>query len=244
MPFWLVAAHGGEGAGAAARDVFFTIPVVGLKVTSIQTTMWGIMLVVLVLAWLGTRRLERVPRTRFQALLELTVDGFETFFASIIGRENARAFLPFLGSLFIFILLSNYSGLLPGAGHVPGLTAPTSNWGVTAGLASVVFVTVQYVGIKRRGLRYFKHMVDPWFLAPLLLPLGIIEEFVRPFALSLRLVANIFGGETVVLAVLMAVPWFLPVVPLLLEVLFGAIQAFIFTFLTSIYLATAVAEEH
>jgi F-type H+-transporting ATPase subunit a len=67
---------------------------------------------------------------------------------------------------------------------------------------------------------------------------------VRPFALSLRLVANIFGGETVVLALLLATPWFLPVIPLALEMIFGLIQAFIFTFLTAIYLATAVAAEH
>jgi len=240
---WRLAAEGGTG-GAHHGGALFEIPLVGLEVTSIETTMWAIMLIVLTLAWAGTRNLSRIPGTRMQSLLEITVGGLEGFFATIIGKENARAFLPFLGSLFIFILLSNYSGLLPGAGHVPGLMVPTSNWGVTAGLAAVVFVTVQYAGIRRRGLSYFKHMVDPWYLAPLLLPLGIIEEFVRPFALSLRLVANIFGGETVVLALLLATPWFLPVIPLALEMIFGLIQAFIFTFLTAIYLATAVAAEH
>jgi len=241
----LAATHGSEGAAhTGPSEAFFTIPGLGLEVNSYVTTMWGVMVLVLVLAWLGTRNLERVPRTRLQSLLEMAVEGFENFFAQIIGREHAREFLPFLGSLFIFILLSNYAGLLPGAGHVPGLAAPTSNWGVTAGLAAVVFFATQYFGIKRRGAAYFKHMVDPWYLAPLLLPLGIIEEFVRPFALSLRLVANIFGGETVLLALLMATPWFLPVIPLVLELLFGLIQAFIFTFLTAIYFSTAVAEEH
>lgn len=239
-----LASGGHEGAGTLPPHVLFRIPYVGLEVTSVETTMWGVMVLVLVFAWLGTRNLGRIPRSRGQALLEIAVDGLRAFFAPIIGEENARAFLPFLGSLFIFILLSNYAGLLPGAGHLRGLAAPTSNWGVTAGLATVVFLTVQYVGIRRRGLAYFKHMVDPWYLAPLLLPLGIIEEFVRPFALSLRLVANIFGGETVVLALLMATPWFLPIIPLGLELIFGFIQAFIFTFLTAIYLATAVAEEH
>jgi F-type H+-transporting ATPase subunit a len=242
--WWLGAAAGHGSEAAAHGDVFFRVPFVGLEVTSAETTMWAIMVLVLALAWAGTRRLERLPRTRLQSLLEMMVDGFEGFFASLIGRENARAFLPFLGSLFIFILLSNYAGLLPGAGHVPGLMAPTSNWGVTAGLATVVFLTVQYTGVKRRGLAYFKHMVEPWYLAPLMLPLGIIEELVRPFALSLRLVANIFGGETVVLALLLATPWFVPIIPLALELIFGLIQAFIFTFLTAIYLATAVAADH
>ncbi len=244
MSLFLLASGASEGAASAASDFFFRIPLLGLEVTSIETTMWGIMLLVLIFAWRGTRNLGRIPRTRGQALLELAVDGLRAFFAPIIGEENARAFLPFLGSLFIFILLSNYTGLLPGAGHIRGLKAPTSNWGVTAGLAIVVFVAVQYSGIRRRGLAYFKHMVEPLYLAPLMLPLGIIEEIVRPFALSLRLVANIFGGETVVLALLAATPWFLPIVPLGLELIFGAIQAFIFTFLTAIYLATAVAEEH
>jgi F-type H+-transporting ATPase subunit a len=243
LVFFTLASGASEGAGAPA-DVFFRIPFLGLEVTSIETTMWGIMVLVLGLCWLGTRNLGRIPRGRGQSLLEMVVDGLRAFFAPIIGEDNARVFLPFLGSLFVFILLCNYSGLLPGAGHIRGLKAPTSNWGVTAGLAIVVFVTVQYVGIRKRGLAYFKHMVDPWYLAPLLLPLGVAEEFIRPFALSLRLVANIFGGETVVLALLMAIPWFLPIVPLALELIFGAIQAFIFTFLTAIYLSTAVAEEH
>ncbi len=244
MLFLALASGASEGAGTLPPEVLFRIPYVGLEVTSVETTMWGVMLFVFILAWLGTRRLKRVPESRLQCLLEVAVDGIRGFFAPIIGEKNARDFLPFLASLFIFILLSNYSGLLPGAGHVRGLAAPTSNWGVTAGLAAVVFVVVQYTGIRRRGLAYFKHMVDPWYLSPLLLPLGIIEELVRPFALSLRLVANIFGGETVVLALLMALPAFLPIVPLALEVIFGAIQALIFTFLTAIYLATAVAEEH
>lgn len=244
MPLLTLASAAGEGAGTLPPDVLFRIPYVGLDVTSVETTMWGVMLLALLVAWFGTRNLGRIPRGRGQSLLEMAVDGLWAFFAPIIGEENARAFLPFLGSLFIFILLSNYSGLLPGAGHLRGLKAPTSNWGVTAGLAAVVFVAVQYSGIRRRGLAYFKHMVEPLYLAPLMLPLGLVEELVRPFALSLRLVANIFGGETVVLALLMATPWFLPIIPLGLELIFGAIQAFIFTFLTAIYLATAVAEEH
>lgn len=242
VPLLLLAEGASEGA---ASDVLFRIPFVGLEVTSVETTMWGVMLLVFVVAWLATRNLHRIPQTRGQAFIEMAVDGLRAFFAPIIGEENARAFLPFLGSLFIFILLSNYSGLLPGAGHIPGLKAPTSNWGVTAGLAAVVFVAVQYTGIRRKGLRYFKHMLaEPWPISFLTVPLGIIEEFVRPFALSLRLVANIFGGETVVLALLMAIPPLLPIVPLALELIFGAIQAFIFTFLTAIYLGTAVAEEH
>lgn len=229
---------------AGSSDVLFTIPGIGLPVTSAVTTMWGVMLLLFFIAWIGTRRLEIVPRRRSQALVEFIVDGLVSFFGTIVGKKRARQFLPILASLFLFILLCNYSGLLPGAGHLPGLRQPTSNWGVTAGLAIIVFILVLFHGIKERGFGYFAHMFQPVYLAPLLIPLGLIEEVVRPFALSLRLVANMFGGETVVLALLTAVPYFLPIVPMALEVIFGAIQAFIFTFLTAIYLSSAVEEAH
>jgi F-type H+-transporting ATPase subunit a len=229
---------------AEHSDVLFTIPGVGLPVTSAVTTMWGVMLLLFVVAWMGTRRLEMVPHSRWQALAEYIVDGLMSFLTTIVGPKRARQFLPLLVSLFLFILLSNYSGLLPGAGHLRGLRQPTSNWGVTAGLAGIVFIMTLFYGLKERGLRYFAHMFQPVYLAPLLIPLGLIEEIVRPFALSLRLVANMFGGETVVLALLMAVPYFLPIIPMALEIIFGAIQAFIFMFLTAIYISSAVEEAH
>ncbi|MHB0885863.1 MAG: F0F1 ATP synthase subunit A [Bacillota bacterium] len=229
---------------AEHSDVLFTIPGINLPVTSAVTTMWGVMLLLFFIGWIGTRRLAIIPHRRAQALVEFIVDGLMGFFATLIGKKRARQFLPILASLFLFILFSNYSGLLPGAGHIRGLRQPTSNWGVTAGLAGIVFVLVLFYGLKERGLRYFEHMVQPIYLAPLMIPLGLIEEVVRPFALSLRLVANMFGGETVVLALLMAVPWFLPIIPMALEIIFGAIQALIFAFLTAIYLSSAVEEAH
>jgi len=231
--------------GTAERsDVLFVIPGINLPVTSAVTTMWGVMLLLFFIGFMGTRRLEIVPRRRWQALAEFIVDGLLSFFETIIGKRRARQFLPILASLFLFILFCNYSGLLPGAGHLRGLRQPTSNWGVTAGLAGIVFVLILFYGLKERGFGYFAHMFQPIYLAPLLVPLGLIEEVVRPFALSLRLVANMFGGETVVLALLMAVPYFLPIIPMALEIIFGAIQAFIFTFLTAIYLSSAVEEAH
>ncbi len=232
-----------EGA-AEHSDILFVIPGVNLPVTSAVTTMWGVMLFLFAIAIIGTRRMQIVPRRRSQALVEFIVDGLLSFLGTLIGKKRARQFLPILASFFLFILFSNYSGLLPGAGHVRGLRQPTSNWGVTAGLAGIVFVLVLFYGIKERGFKYFAHMFQPIYLAPLLVPLGLIEEVVRPFALSLRLVANMFGGETVVLALLMAIPYFLPIIPMALEIIFGAIQAFIFTFLTAIYLSTAVEEAH
>lgn len=240
MQVYMAAAESGEGGGA-----LFTIPGLGLEVTGAVTTMWAIMAVLVVFAWMVARQLERVPRSRLQCLVELAVDGGLDFLSGIFGsREKVAAFLPLVGSYFLFILVSNYSGLIPGAGHITGFVPPTSHWGVTAGLAVTVFFSIHYVGIRKKKLRYFKHFVEPVFLAPLMLPLTILEELIKPFSLSLRLFANIYGGETVLVALLMAVPYFLPISTLFLEMIFGFVQAFIFTLLTSIYIASATAEEH
>lgn len=203
--------------------------------------MWAIMAVVAVTAWLGTRRLMPVPG-RLQAALELMIEGLQSFFASILGRARARQFLPLLASLFLLIIASNYAGLLPGAGHLRWLETPTSNWGTTAGLAIVAFVATTGYGLVVRRLGYFRRFVEPRALAPVMIPLGIIEELTRPFSLSLRLTANVFAGETLVQTLLSVFPYGLPVVPMLLEAFFGFIQALIFSFLTAIYIHMAIEE--
>ena len=121
----------------------------------------------------------------------------------VMDRKRAVQYLPLLGSFFLFIIVSNYSGLIPGAGEIKGFKAPTSHWGVTAGLAIVVFVAVQLNGIRKKGLKYFKHFAEPVMMAPLMIPLNILEEVVKPFSLSLRLAANIYGGEAVPLVLIL-----------------------------------------
>jgi F-type H+-transporting ATPase subunit a len=138
-------------------------------------------------------------------------------------------------------LISNYSGLLPGAGHTPGLKAPTSNWSVTVGLALVVFMSVIYFGVKERGVDYFKHFVQP---IPVMLPMNIIEQFTRPLSLSLRLFGNVYGEEMVVAGLFSLVPLILPLPMMFLGLLFGFIQAFVFTLLASIYISEATETHH
>lgn len=222
-------------------DVLFVIPGLRWGVTGAVTTMWGIMIVLSGISWLATRHLATVPG-RLQAAIELTVEGLLGFFASVLGPERARRALPLLASLFLFILASNYVSLIPGAGHVPGLAAPTANWGTTAGLALVVFAVSLAYGLRVKGLGYFRRFIEPRALAPLMIPLGIIEEFSRPFSLSLRLVANVFAGETLIQSLLAVFPYVLPVVPMLLETFFGFIQAFIFAFLAALYLNMAAED--
>lgn len=230
------AAEGAEHGGGALFSIF------GLEVSSVVTTMWGLMIVLFLLSYFATRKIEKIPENRLQNAMEFALDALLSQLSGIMGGEKmAKKYFPLLGSFFILILASNYSGLLPGAGHLPGLQPPTSTLSVTAGFAIVVFLCTHYFGVKKKGLAYFKHFVQP---LPFLLPLNIIEEFVRPLSLSLRLYGNIFGEEMVVASLFALIPLFLPLPMMLLGILFGLIQAFVFTMLAALYIGTAAAEHH
>jgi F-type H+-transporting ATPase subunit a len=212
----------------------------GLKVSSFVTTMWAVMAVILIISFFATRNLKKVP-TGAQNVMEFLVQTLIGFFAGVMGEKNAKQYLPILATFFIFILLSNYSGLLPMAGHLPGLAAPTSTLSVTAGFALVVFFCTHFFGIKEKGLGYFKHFFQP---VAFLFPLMIIEEFVRPLSLSLRLYGNIFGEEMVTAQLFSMAPFGVPIIMQLLGILMGLIQAFVFTLLTAVYIGGATADHH
>jgi F-type H+-transporting ATPase subunit a len=153
-----------------------------------------------IVSYVGTRRMRRVPRG-LQTMLEYAVSGLTNFAQSILGDKLGRDFAPFIGTLFIFILLMNLMGL------VPGMKSPTADLNTTAALAIVVFLAVQYFGLRAHGVvGYFKHMVAdvlvlPWYLAfglvPFMLALHLISELVRPLSLAMRLFGNIRGKEVV-----------------------------------------------
>src|SRR5262249_53869383 len=196
-------------------------------------------------AYLLTRHMDRIPNRR-QAAVEWVVEQLDGFTNGVIG-PTSRRYLPLVGTLFIYILLMNLGGILP------LWTSPTANLNVTASLALVVFLYVQYEGIRVNGLGgYMKHFVgEPTWLAPLNLPLHIISELARPVSLSIRLFGNIFGEDTVI-AVLIAlvaplvIPFkFLPIhFPMLLLALFTSfVQAMVFAILTCIYIAGATVHE-
>ncbi|HHT01886.1 MAG TPA: F0F1 ATP synthase subunit A [Firmicutes bacterium] len=241
MSWYELASAAGESGHSS--DLIFVIPGIGLEVTSVVTTMWVIMGLLILLGWLTTRSMQRLPEGRLQNIMEMVVEALLGLLEQVMDRKRAVQYLPLLGSFFLFIIVSNYSGLIPGAGEIKGFKAPTSHWGVTAGLAIVVFVAVQLNGIRKKGLKYFKHFAEPVMMAPLMIPLNILEEVVKPFSLSLRLAANIYGGEVVLMGLLMAIPYFLPITVLGLEVVFGFIQAFIFTVLAAVYIGSATSEE-
>ncbi len=211
-----------------------------LGVTSGMITSLGITIILCVIAIVAGRKLEMIP-SGGQAAVEIAIEKLRDFFVDLMGEYAGRKYLPLVATLFIYILLCNYSGLLPLAGKLPGLAAPTSSVNFPLGLALVVFLSTQFVGIKEHhGLRYYKHFFKP---IAFIFPLMMIEEIVRPFSLTFRLYGNVYGEETVVEQLFEMVPIGVPVVMQALSVLMGLIQALVFSLLTGIYISEAAETE-
>jgi F-type H+-transporting ATPase subunit a len=218
------------------------------SISSTILTMWILMGLLLLVGFLATRRMKLVPG-RLQNAVEWAYE-FGSDFAVGIGGEKARRYYPVFAGFFIFILFSNWSGLVPPVGKIEQLRAPTSDVNVTIGLALTSFVIFQGEGFRRLGVRAylgkffpigeFRHGIGPGLLA---MYVGIIElflEFVKPVTLSMRLFGNIYGGE-VALAVITALT--LALVPTLLiglEALLNLIQALIFSVLTLMFIMIAI----
>lgn len=155
----------------------------------------------------------------------------------ILGH-HAKKYMPLLGSCFVFILFMNLMGL------IPGFTPPTDKMNVTIGLALVVFFSTHIFGVMENGVAYFKHFLGPvWWMAPIMLPIELISHLARPMSLSLRLFGNITGDHAVVAGFMALVPIVVPTIFMGLGVFVSFMQAFIFTVLSMIYIAGAVAHE-
>lgn len=223
-------AAGGEGGfHLHAPHVWFHIG--PIPVDNVVVAEWVIMAILIAIAFGINRAVINGRFSKLRGTFELLVDFLEGWFASFIGgRKQARRFLPLLCTMFLFILFSNYMGNLPTVGYAGSLFAPTGRWGTTLGLAIVIAVAVQVVTIKEMGF-------GGWIMHLLHLgPLSILEEFVRPFSLSLRLFGNIFGEETLLAVIVMLAPYFAPIPIMGLGLMFGAIQAVVFTTLSAIYI--------
>ena len=217
------------------------LPIFGiLDVTGEVVVMWIIVAVIAVLSLLVTRNLQERPG-RLQNLVEMGIETLDHFFVGLLGPARARKYMFFLGTLFVFILFANYSGLFPGVGLTKYLKAPTSSLSVTAALGGMTFLFLQIAGIRERGLGgYLKHFWNPVIILPILL---ILDEFIKPLSLALRLFGNIFGEETVTEQLYELLPIGAPLIMMILSLLFCFIQAVVFTMLTSIYLDEALGEE-
>ncbi len=211
-----------------------------VEISAVTLSSWVIIALLALLSWLATRNLKDVPGP-LQCAAEMAVEGIENFIAGTLGKEKARKYFPIFATFFIFIIVSNYSGILPGAGQITGFAVPTACLSVTAALGLIAFGTTHTLGIRERGLgHYLKSFLKPFAL---MLPLTLIEQLIRPLSLALRLYGNMYGEETVTHELYNIFPILLPLVMNVLSLLFCMIQAMVFTLLLAIYVEEATAEE-
>lgn len=198
--------------------------------------------IISVVVWLRLRRSggSIVPsgKINLQNMMEYLVEWLLETMKGIIG-EGAERFLPLIGTLFIYIFLSNLLGF------IPGFVSPTSIITTNFGCALVVFIYYNYVGIKENGLfGYLRHFLGPviW-LAPLFLFVELVSHLVRPLTLSVRLYGNMMGDHLVLGIFSGLVPLVVPVIFICLGVFISLIQAFIFSTLSTVYIALAIQHE-
>ncbi|KPJ86611.1 MAG: ATP synthase F0F1 subunit A [Spirochaetes bacterium DG_61] len=193
---------------------------------------WVIMGVLTLISMVVTRNLSTgIEISRWQNLLEFMVTGIRNQIREVCQREDDYRYLPFVGTLFLFILVSNVLAIIPG--YVP----PTGSLSTTMALALCVLVAVPLYGIVDQGLRgYIKHYLEPTVF---MLPFHIMGELSRTLALAIRLFGNIMSEAKIVAILLAVTPLFFPVIMHVLGLLTGIIQAYIFAILAMVYIASA-----
>lgn len=210
--------------------------------------------IILVLALLARRRLNLERPSGVQNLMEMSIEFVQGFVNDSLSPKLATAIAPLAIALFLYILVSNWLGLLP-VGQIlaivaphntlPEFHSPTSDLNTTLALALLVIVVVQAQGIRSKGLGgHFKHFLEPF---PALAPLTIVEEIAKPITLMFRLFGNVFAGEVLILVFGSLLPfWAVPIPHIFalgLGLFVGGIQAFIFTMLTIAYIGIATTHE-
>ena len=191
---------------------------------------WLAMSIAIFLAVLSTRKLSIVPRG-WQNLLEIAVTALLEQVEATMGPKGQKL-APLIITLFLFLLISNWLGL------VPGLTSPTNDLNTTLGLALMIVALVHLIGVVNKGFKkHLHHFIEPNIF---FLPINIVEEIAKPITLSFRLFGNILAGEILLVILGKLVPFVIPSVWLAFSVVVGLIQAFIFTILAISYLSTSV----
>jgi F-type H+-transporting ATPase subunit a len=202
----------------------------------------------IVVSLFATRKVERIP-SGIQNLMEYALEFIRDLAKNQIGEKEYRPWVPYIGTLFLFIFVSNWGGaLVPWKLiHLPAgeLAAPTNDINTTVALALLTSLAYFYAGFRKRGLGYFAKYIEP---TPVMLPINILEDFTKPLSLSFRLFGNILADELVVAVLVLLVPLFVPLPVMLLGLFTSAIQALVFATLSAAYIAEAMeghgAEEH
>lgn len=219
-----------RGSPLTSTVLFHVGPV---AITRPVVTTWIIMLVVVVVCRLVTRRLRMQPDRR-QAVLESLVLGIARQIESIIHKD-ARPYVPMLGTLFIYLVAANLCGVLP------GVEPPTGKPETPLALALIVFFSVHFFGVRARGVRgYLASFAKPKLI---MLPLNILSEVTRTLSLMVRLFGNVMSGEFVMALVIALAGLFVPIPLMVLELLVGLVQAYIFTVLATVFIGAAVGAD-
>ncbi len=196
---------------------------------------WLTMAIVIIIAFLATRSLKMIP-SGWQNVIEMVIIWLNEQIGVTLGSRG-QLVAPLLITLFLFLLISNWVGL------IPNLTSPTNDLNTTLGLALMVIVMLHVLGLYYKGMHYIKHFFQP--IAPFVI-INLIEEIAKPITLAFRLFGNILAGEILIIILLLLVPIWMPVpsvVWLAFSLFIGAVQAFIFTMLSMSYLANAMKDD-
>ena len=213
-------------------ETVFTIPVFGgIEIDEAVVVTWIIMAVLTLASIILTRNLKVDNPGRVQLLLETVLEGANNFFEDILG-ENGRQYIPYLITVGLFIGVSNLIGLL-------GFKPPTKDMNVTAALALMSIILIEYAGIHRKGpLKWVKSFTKP---IAIITPINILEVFIRPLSLCMRLFGNVIGAFVVMELIKKLIPVAIPVAfSCYFDIFDGLIQAYVFVFLTSLFISEAI----
>jgi F-type H+-transporting ATPase subunit a len=206
-----------------------------VKLNSTIVCTWALMLLLAGGARAVTSRLSSaLERSRWQNLLEVIAIAIQKQIKEV-GLLQPRLYLPFLGTLFVFVAVASLLVI------IPGYEPPTGSLSTTVALAICVFVAVPFYGIRKQGLRrYLQSYLKP---LPILLPFNILAEFTRTLALAVRLFGNMMSGTMILAILLVITPFIFPVVMSALALLTGIVQAYIFSILATVYIAAATSDD-
>ena len=211
-------------------QIVFTVGPVPITEPVVLT--WGIMAALAMAGGFATRALTLRP-SRYQAVLELIVGAIEEQIRSTM-RVAPKPYVSLIGTLFLFILTANWSSL------VPGVEPPTAHIETDAALGLIVFIAIIYFGVRARGAGgYLKTFAEPSIM---MIPLNVIETLTRTFSLIVRLFGNVMSGVFIIGIILSLAGLIVPIPLMALELLVGAIQAYIFTVLAMVFIASAVSD--
>ena len=203
-----------------------------LNITGTIFFTWVVMFILVAGSWLITRKLSvGMPISRWQNMLEVIVSTIRNQIREVSQDEEPDKYIPFIGTLFIFVAVSNTLDM------VPYFEPPTGSIYTPGTLALLVFFAVPYFGIKQKGVKnYFKNYIKP---SPVMLPFNIIGEFSRTLSLAVRLFGNVMSGSLIVAILVGIIPLIFPIAMQALGLLIGLIQAYIFAILAMVYIASA-----